>query len=267
MGVERPAEALQFLEDHRLDVILLVEDDPEARILVERDLEGGGHEVISAGDGVEALLHLGRRSFDLVLPDIRMPNLDALELLELMSDMELTVPVVFLTARYDDASEDFLSKPVRKDVLLLRIGNVPRRIRARDARRHSLRTRQTQARGEAMSDRPSESELRPFLAEGPIPVVVEAEVADLVPRFLENRRGDVETLRRAVEEGDADTVERLGHRMKGIGGGYGFEYVSRAGAVLEEAGRDGRLDDARPWIEALADYVERVAVEVGPAEG
>ena len=52
--------------------------------------------------------------------------------------------------------------------------------------------------------------------------------------------------------------------MKGIGGGYGFQYVSRAGAAMEDAARENRLDDARRWIEGLADYLERVEVE--PAE-
>jgi len=116
-----------------------------------------------------------------------------------------------------------------------------------------------------MSERPDEDRPEPLPEEGPIPVRVEAEIADLVPRFLENRRGDLEALREALAAGDATTVEELGHRMKGIGGGYGFEYVSTAGAAMEEAARAGRLDDARPWIEGLADYLERVEVE--PSNG
>jgi len=114
-------------------------DGPEARLLVQRYLETDGHEVVPVGDGVEALLHLGRRAFDLVISDIRMPNLDGLQLLDLMSEKDMDVPVVFLTAADDDTSEarslemgaeEFLAKPVRKDVLSLRIRKVLRRIRS-----------------------------------------------------------------------------------------------------------------------------------------
>lgn len=101
---------------------------------------------------------------------------------------------------------------------------------------------------------------------GAIPVEVDPEILDLVPIFLENRRSDLTSLREALESGDTEVVEELGHRLKGMGGGYGFEYVSRAGAAMEKLAAHGRLDDVGAWVDALAEYLERVEPRKGPAE-
>lgn len=112
------------------------------------------------------------------------------------------------------------------------------------------------------------SEPRPFQPPepraGPIVVEMDPEIIGLVPVFLEHRRRDLEELRRAVEAGDAEAMEDVGHRMKGIGDGYGFSWVSVAGTAIEDLAREGRLEEIRPWIEGLADYMERIVVRKGP---
>lgn len=100
---------------------------------------------------------------------------------------------------------------------------------------------------------------------GAIVVPVDAEIEDLVPAFLANRRQDVTALQTAVADGDADTVRAVGHRLKGMGGGYGFDYITMVGAALERAALDGRLDEAPPWIDGLRDFLARV--EAVPDEG
>jgi DNA-binding response OmpR family regulator len=101
--------------------ILLVEDEPLLQELAFEVLSDEGHAVTVAGDGLEALEHLGRRSFDLVVTDVRMPRMDGIELLSRMRDMQPHPRVVVLTA--DDAPEtmlrairhqalDYLVKPV-----------------------------------------------------------------------------------------------------------------------------------------------------------
>jgi len=97
-----------------------------------------------------------------------------------------------------------------------------------------------------------------------IRVVIDAELEELIPGFLENRDQDVRDLRAALAEGDLETVRRLGHGMKGSGGGYGFDPISTLGRALEEAARDQRPDDAARRIEELADYLARLEVVYEP---
>jgi Hpt domain-containing protein len=68
-----------------------------------------------------------------------------------------------------------------------------------------------------------------------ITISIDADLEDLVPGFLENRRRDVTTLAAAVHIKDVKTVRLLGHRMKGDGGGYGFQEISCIGEALEQA--------------------------------
>lgn len=116
--------------------ILVVEDDAVTRALLHDYLRADGYHVTVATDGTEALLLLGRGRFDAVLSDIHMPNLDGLKLLETMGEQKITAPAIFLTALSDDELEvrgfelgaaDYIRKPVRRDILLLRVRNAIRR--------------------------------------------------------------------------------------------------------------------------------------------
>ncbi len=113
--------------------ILVVEDDLDSRVLVEHLLKNRGYEVVLAKDGVEALLDLGRKNFSLIISDVDMPNLDGFKLLEMMNQKGVRAPVLFLTGRTSNEDEsrglelgaiDYIRKPIRKDVLLLRVRNV-----------------------------------------------------------------------------------------------------------------------------------------------
>jgi HPt (histidine-containing phosphotransfer) domain-containing protein len=73
-----------------------------------------------------------------------------------------------------------------------------------------------------------------------ITVAVDPDLEELVPGFLDNRRQDAAVLTRAAQTGDLKTVRLLGHRMKGDGGGYGFQEISEIGEALEQAA--GRQD-------------------------
>ena len=113
--------------------ILIVDDDPDILVLAKRVLEAAGYAVTAVKDGIEALLRLSSERFDLVISDVDMPDLDGLRLLEIMNQKGLKADVVFFTARANDESEkrglalgalDYIRKPIKKDILLLRIKNI-----------------------------------------------------------------------------------------------------------------------------------------------
>ncbi len=61
--------------------VLVVEDDDDARKYVSDLLRAEGHDVTTAGDGLEALAYASVGSFDVIVTDFRMPEMDGLELL------------------------------------------------------------------------------------------------------------------------------------------------------------------------------------------
>jgi len=91
-------------------------------------------------------------------------------------------------------------------------------------------------------------------------VHVDQDLADLIPEFLDNRRGDVESIRGAVASDDYETVRVLGHSMKGSGGGFGFDDITEIGAALEQAAKRKDETAIRDELEKLANYLARVEV-------
>ena len=114
--------------------ILIVEDNPVVRMLLEAHLEAAAHTVMSAANGDEALQLVAAVKPDLVISDLDMPNLDGFGLLKaLRADPAVAdLPVIFLTGHDDLATfrrsamsgaNDFVNKPINRDVLLRAIGN------------------------------------------------------------------------------------------------------------------------------------------------
>lgn len=83
---------------------------------------------------------------------------------------------------------------------------------------------------------------------------------DLVPGFLNNRRRDVISIQEALERGNFEAILLLGHKMRGDGGGYGFDAISEIGAALEQAAKMQDSDKIRRYAEELSGFVERVEV-------
>jgi two-component system, OmpR family, response regulator MprA len=115
--------------------VLVVEDDEAIADVLRRSLRAEGHEVESAGDGVEALSVAERLSPDLVILDLGLPRLDGIEVLRrLRTDSD--VPVLILTARtetddrvkgLDEGADDYLPKPFERAELLARTRALLRR--------------------------------------------------------------------------------------------------------------------------------------------
>jgi DNA-binding NtrC family response regulator len=122
--------------------ILLVDDDQEFRKAMKKMFEKSGYEVTVAADGREALEILTKGTFDLIISDLRMPNLNGMELMEAIKKEKLDVPVIFITAygeveSYMDLMNlgafEYINKPVKGQEIL----NVARR--ALEARGSSRR--------------------------------------------------------------------------------------------------------------------------------
>jgi HPt (histidine-containing phosphotransfer) domain-containing protein len=97
-------------------------------------------------------------------------------------------------------------------------------------------------------------------AEDAIPVQIDQDLEGIVPEFLENRRRDVETLETALQENNLAAIRTIGHRMKGDGGGYGFDAISMMGEALEQAAAREDREAIRRQTDELTDFLARVTV-------
>ncbi|RMF67291.1 MAG: Hpt domain-containing protein [Calditrichaeota bacterium] len=91
-------------------------------------------------------------------------------------------------------------------------------------------------------------------------VYVDADLEDLIPEFLENRHADVVMISELLTCGNLGEIQRLGHSMKGSGGGYGFDEITRIGAAIEEAAKATDLEAVRRLNHELSRYLSNVKV-------
>ena len=91
---------LEVEKTHKKSVILLAEDSIATRTQEKRILESAGYEVITAVDGIDALNKLKTRSFDAVISDIQMPNMDGLTLTAKIRENQnyTELPIILVTS-------------------------------------------------------------------------------------------------------------------------------------------------------------------------
>jgi two-component system, OmpR family, response regulator MprA len=119
--------------------IMIVDDDPSIRRMLERTLAAEGYDVRLAADGGAALAELERSLPDLLVLDVAMPGLDGLAVAERARAREWSLPILFLTARdtvedavagFEAGGDDYLVKPFAVAELLVRLRALLRRTRA-----------------------------------------------------------------------------------------------------------------------------------------
>jgi two-component system OmpR family response regulator len=118
--------------------ILVVDDEPRIREVVQYALEREGHRISLAGDGRGARETFARGDVDLVVLDVMLPDVDGLTLCREMRAAGRT-PILFLSARSDEidrvlgleiGGDDYLTKPFSPRELVARVKAVLRRIEA-----------------------------------------------------------------------------------------------------------------------------------------
>ena len=113
--------------------ILIIDDDPALRHTLARILQHAGYEATTAASGQEGLQLLTQHSFDLVYLDIRMPDMNGMDVLKILHTRHAEIPVVLFTGQPDLSSavealrqgaSDYLLKPLKPTDLIARTGDL-----------------------------------------------------------------------------------------------------------------------------------------------
>ena len=98
------------------------------------------------------------------------------------------------------------------------------------------------------------------MSEARIKVTVDEDLEELIPGFLENRKNDISALSEALEGGDIAKVQSIGHSIKGVGGGYGFDGLSELGAQLEIAAKESDSVKIGELITEMSQYMDSIDI-------
>jgi PAS domain S-box-containing protein len=237
--------------------ILLADDNVVNQRLALRLLERRGHRVTVVNNGKEAVTTLARDSFDAVLMDVQMPEMDGFEATAVLRAREQTTgrhtPVIAMTAHAMKGDRErclaagmdgYVSKPLRAEALYAAVESVA-----------SL----------AASVPPSPAADAPMLLDRPAIVAHfagdEELLKDVTDLFLESYPRWLAEIRGALAAGDAGKLQAAAHTLKGAVSHFGPSAAHVAAQELEDLGRQSRLLHAAPVLARL----EQALVELHSA--
>ncbi len=224
--------------------ILVADDDPHITRLVRSYLEQAGFQVLTAGDGEQALHIIRHDRPDLLVLDVMMPRRDGFELVRLLrADAALAgIPILMLTARVEDTdklhgldlgADDYLTKPFNPQEVVARVRALLRR--ASGALRPSpiieirglrmdVEQRRVSVAGRAVELTPTEFDLLRALMQHPNRAFTRGELIDVAlgyvyEGFERTIDSHVKNLRKKIEPDPAnptyiETVFGVGYRLR-----------------------------------------------------
>jgi CheY-like chemotaxis protein len=228
--------------------ILLAEDNAVNQKVALLLLERLGYHADVAWNGLEALEALERQPYDVVLMDVQMPELDGLDASRRICErwppgsrpriiaMTANAMLEDREACFAAGMDDYVAKPIRPDVLA-------------EALRHA---RPLGGAGEASSG-DGGLKLEAAALESLRELGGDDFLAELTSTFLTEAPTLLATLRRSLEQDDADELRRAAHTLKSNGATFGAEEFSELCRELEDAAKNGQLAGASE----LADRIER----------
>jgi two-component system sensor histidine kinase/response regulator len=238
--------------------ILLAEDNAVNQAVATRLLNKMGHEVVVAENGLQALAALERQTFDLVIMDVQMPEMDGFEATAEIRRREREqgghLPIVAMTAHAMKGDRErclaagmdaYITKPVQRRDLYEAIEKVMAESAASRLAVPSKAAEQSLIREK---EKPFDYAAALDRLEGD-----QELLAELATLFLGGVSGQLAALRTAIDERDSKTVQEVAHSLKGEVGNFAAPSAFEAALRLETLGRENNcapMDEAYRALEA-----------------
>jgi CheY-like chemotaxis protein len=230
--------------------VLLADDFPDTRNLIREVLESRGATVTAVDNGEAAVEEASKRTFDLILMDVRMPRMDGATATRELRNRNYLAPIIALTAStmegdrqriLDAGFDDLWIKPLTLERLVSESAAYLRPSRKGD------------------SEDPAESDPWTRLT-NPRLEAVRTEFVRKLPQRLAK-------VREAVEERDMDQAREKLHQLVGAGGTYGLMPISHEAARLLSLAKSGKLADRPEELQALTDLVNAAVASLVDGDG
>ena len=240
--------------------VLVAEDNQVNQKVAVKMLEKLGYRADVAGNGLEVVEALERIPYAVVLMDVQMPEMDGLEAtreIRKREDGGRKTRIIAMTAgamredremALEAGMDDYVSKPVK-----------PEELEAVLERWLSSEEREPEATGRSLNDEAAapEDPLDRAVVGNLLELGGREMLSELVEMFFGDMTFGLSNLKVAAREGDATSVERIAHTLKGGSGNMGATRMAAVCAELEDAGASGDLASVPALIERLEAEFER----------
>lgn len=238
--------------------VLLVDDNPVNRRLGAKILEMQNHTVILADNGRQAVELHEKDSFDLILMDVQMPDMNGFEATAVIRERELLAgkrtPIIAMTARAmkGDREEciragmdDYVSKPFKANELF----EVIYKLTEDSAPAREATERAAAEIGQSVID--TEALIENSLGDMEV-------LREVVGLFLEYYPQSLSALRQAISTSDTQSVNEAAHKLKGALGGIQAGAAWHVASRLERMGREEDMTEAGAAMEELEQEIKRL---------
>jgi CheY-like chemotaxis protein/HPt (histidine-containing phosphotransfer) domain-containing protein len=246
--------------------VLLAEDNLVNQEVAVKMLEKRGHRVVAAPNGKKAMEALHKESFDLILMDIQMPEMDGFETTRAIRKFETgnlkletgdmqpqssiinrrssihRIPIVAMTAHAMTADrerclaagmDDYISKPIKAEALFTVIEKLADG--SQDKENEKIFPASNESTTKDVFD------LSRILEAVSGDTVLFQEITNL---FLDGLPDNIAQIREGITKSDANAIERAAHGLKGSVSNFGAKRAFEAAYRLELMGKDGKIPEA-----------------------
>jgi GAF domain-containing protein/CheY-like chemotaxis protein/HPt (histidine-containing phosphotransfer) domain-containing protein len=239
--------------------ILLAEDNVVNQKLALRLLEQMGYRADLAANGLEAIDAVERQTYDVVLMDVQMPELDGFEasreIVRRWPEHRPRIVAMTANAMQGDRElceaagmDDYVAKPIR-------VGELVAALERCGARAERV----TRAASASAASPESGANIDGSVVEQLTATMGGAFVAELIDTFVEDGRQLIATLRKSHADSDLDAFRRAAHSLKSNSETLGVKTVAARARELETMARGGSLDGAGERLDPLASLYEGAA--------
>jgi CheY-like chemotaxis protein len=251
--------------------ILLAEDNVVNQKLAIRVLERRGHSVLLTNNGEEAVAALEEESFDLVLMDVQMPEMDGLEATVAIRQKEkgtdTHIPIIAMTAHAMKGDQErclaagmdgYVSKPIKAEELFAVIEG-PLTTSAENKEKIDMESENIDS--EKQSEAEEEQKLEDVFDKKAALNQVDGDIElfkEIAGIFIEDSKKQLEEINQAITSGDTKALERAAHTLKGAVGNFAAKGAFEAALKLEMIGREGDLTSAGEVYSVLEKEIIRL---------
>ncbi|QDU38185.1 Signal transduction histidine-protein kinase BarA [Maioricimonas rarisocia] len=253
--------------------VLVAEDTPANRKVVEAILARRGHEPVTAANGREAVEKLISEDFDLILMDVQMPGMDGLQATQAVRKLDdpkkASIPIVAMTAHalkrdrqrcLEAGMDGYIAKPIDAATLINLVETTERRM--------SIQAQDASSDTSLNSGTPSMTPPATPTGEHPI-INIDSALSrmggnrnlleDMANFFLEDSVQLCDQVEEGITAADAELAARSAHSLKGLASNFDAETLVVLSQQAERASQRHDFETARALLDALRTQVRLVS--------